>query len=67
MNNQELLAKKTFTLTEEIYDTIKGVSKKNSMKINVLINVLLGQGLRFYNIPIEGETANKGKGIHSDE
>lgn len=67
MNNQELLAKKTFTLTEEIYDTIKGVSKKNSMKINVLINVLLGQGLRFYNIPVEEETVNKGKEIHSDE
>ncbi|MBD8070010.1 hypothetical protein [Bacillus sp. PS06] len=67
MNNQELLAKKTFTLTEEIYDTIKGVSKKNSMKINVLINLLLERGLHFYNVPIEGKTANKGKEIRSDE
>lgn len=67
MNNLELLAKKTFTLSEEIYDTIKGVSKKNSMKINVLINLLLERGLQFYNIPIEGKTANKGKEIRSDE
>lgn len=67
MNSKELLAKKTFNLTEEIYDTIKHVSKKNSMKINVLINLLLERGLQFYNIPIECKIANKGKEIRSDE
>lgn len=51
-NNKELNSKKTFTLNEAIYDTIKELSKKKSMKINVLINVLLGKGLGFYNIEI---------------
>lgn len=67
MNNKKMPAKKTFTLTTEIYDTIKDVSKKNSMKINVLINLLLEKGLQFYNITIDGEIANKGKEIRSDE
>lgn len=64
MNNKKLPAKKTFTLTEEIYDTIKDVSKKKSMKINVLINLLLERGLQFYNINIEDKIANKGKETH---
>lgn len=67
MNNQELLEKKTFTLTEEIYDTIKDVSKRNSMKINVLINLLLERGLDFYNINIEGKAIQSGKEIHSSK
>lgn len=51
-NNRELNSKKTFTLNKAIYDTIKELSKKKSMKINVLINVLLAKGLGFYNIEI---------------
>ncbi|WP_342556958.1 hypothetical protein [Lysinibacillus sp. FSL P4-0201] len=62
-NNKELNSKKTFTLNEEIYDTIKELSKKKSMKINVLINVLLAKGLGFYNIEIvdnkSSDTDNK--------
>lgn len=52
MNNKTLKTKKTFSLTEDIYGTIKDVSKKKSMKINVLINVLLEKGLGFYKIEI---------------
>ncbi|CAM5198696.1 hypothetical protein UACE39S_02885 [Ureibacillus acetophenoni] len=57
-NNKELNEKKTFTLNEAIYDTIKELSKKKSMKINVLINVLLAKGLRFYNIEIVEMNSN---------
>ncbi|WP_200411021.1 hypothetical protein [Virgibacillus salexigens] len=44
-----LKEKKTFFLTEEMYKTLKAVSKERSLKINVLIDVLLSKGLEYYN------------------
>jgi len=60
-NNKPLKSKKTFTLNEEIYNTIKETSKKKSMKINVLINVLLEKGLTLYNIDIVEKNSDKDK------
>ncbi|WP_251025716.1 hypothetical protein [Bacillus sp. ISL-47] len=45
-----LTEKKTFFLSEEIYKTIKHESKKKSLKINVLLNLLLIKGLEHYKI-----------------
>ncbi|WP_188206952.1 hypothetical protein [Alkalibacillus aidingensis] len=44
-----LKEKKTFFLTEEMYKTLKVISKERSLKINVLIDVLLSKGLEYYN------------------
>lgn len=50
-----LTEKKTFFLTEEMYQTIKNLSVEKSYKINALINILLEKGLEYYNINLIGK------------
>lgn len=49
--SQELIeTKKTIFFSEDIYDLIKSISKRKSLKISVLIHVLLTKGLEFYSL-----------------
>lgn len=47
-----LKEKKTFFLTEEMYNTIKNLSVEKSFKINALVNVLLERGLEYYKVDL---------------
>ncbi len=53
IHQDSLSEKKTFFLTENLYKTIKQLSKDKSMKINVLVNLLLTMGLDHYGIGIK--------------
>jgi len=53
IDQDSLSEKKTFFLTENLYKTIKQLSKDKSMKINVLVNLLLTMGLDHYGIGIK--------------
>lgn len=53
IHQDSLTEKKTFFLTENLYKTIKQLSKDKSMKINVLVNLLLTMGLDHYGIGIK--------------
>src|SRR5699024_4742055 len=53
IHQESLTEKKTFFLTENLYYTIKELSKEKSMKINVLVNLLLTKGLDYYDICIK--------------
>lgn len=48
-----LKEKKTFFLTEEMYNTIKNLSVEKSFKINALVNVLLERGLEYYKVDLK--------------
>ncbi|MDL0421358.1 hypothetical protein QPM05_14820 [Caldibacillus thermoamylovorans] len=52
VDHSKLKEKKTFFLTEEMYNTIKHLSVEKSFKINALINVLLEKGLKYYNVDL---------------
>lgn len=48
-----LTEKKTFFLTEKMYNTIKNLSIEKSFKINALVNVLLERGLEYYKVDLK--------------
>ncbi|MEJ9280654.1 hypothetical protein [Ureibacillus thermosphaericus] len=52
VDHSELNEKKTFFLTEEIYNTIKHLSAEKSFKMNGLVNVLLQKGLEYYKVDL---------------
>ncbi|MYL47832.1 hypothetical protein GLV94_19530 [Virgibacillus halodenitrificans] len=47
---ENLNEKKSFFLSSETYNRIKYVSKKDALKINLLIHVLLQKGLEYYEL-----------------
>ncbi|MDR4887530.1 hypothetical protein RGU12_08140 [Fredinandcohnia sp. QZ13] len=49
-SQEKIETKKTIFFSEDIYDLIKSISKRKSLKISVLIHVLLTRGLEFYNL-----------------
>lgn len=50
VDHSELTEKKSLFLTEENYELIKSICKKNSFKINGFIHVLLETGLKSFNL-----------------
>lgn len=46
---QDLSAKKSFHLNQDLFDEIKQLSLDKSIKINILVNNLLKKGLEHYN------------------